>query len=56
MRMLDCECGQTLQAATDEELLQSAREHVDQEHPDMELSDDQLRGMISEKAYSATDS
>jgi predicted small metal-binding protein len=56
MRVLDCECGQTLQAANDDELLQAAREHVDQEHPDMDLSEDQLRGMISDRAYTATDS
>jgi predicted small metal-binding protein len=56
MRVLDCECGQTLQAANDEELQRAAREHVDKEHPDMELSDEQLSGMISERAYTATDS
>ena len=56
MRVLDCECGQTLQAANDDELLQAAREHVDQEHPYMEQSDEQLRGMISDRAYTATDS
>jgi predicted small metal-binding protein len=56
MRVLDCQCGRTLQAANDDELLDAAREHVEQEHPDMEMSDDQLRGMISEQAYSATDS
>jgi predicted small metal-binding protein len=56
MRVLDCECGQTLQAANDDELVQAAREHVDEAHPDMELSDEQLRSMISDRAYSATDS
>ena len=54
--MLDCECGHTLQAANDDELVQAARQHVDQDHPDMEMSDDQLQQLVSEKAYSATDS
>ena len=55
MRMLDCECGQTLQAATDDELVQAARQHVDDEHPDMDLSEEDIRRMVSEQAYEATD-
>jgi predicted small metal-binding protein len=56
MRMLDCDCGQTLQAATDDELFRVAREHVDQEHPDMQLSDEDVRSLVDEKAYEASDS
>jgi predicted small metal-binding protein len=56
MRMLDCPCGRTLQAATDDELVGVVREHVEEEHPDMEMGDDQIRGMIGEQAYSASDS
>jgi predicted small metal-binding protein len=56
MRVIDCDCGHTLQAANDDDLFRVAREHVDQDHPDMELSDDQVRELIAEKAYSATDS
>ena len=56
MRLLDCDCGATLQAANDDDLAQRVREHVDQDHPDMGLSDDQVRELIAEKAYSATDS
>ena len=55
MRMLDCQCGQTLQAANDDELVQAVQEHVDQEHPDMDLSAEDIRGLVSEKAYEATD-
>lgn len=51
MRALDCECGQQLEAANDEELLQRAREHVDRDHPDMDLSDEQIRGNVAEGAY-----
>ena len=56
MRVLDCECGATLQAANDDDLLREVRRHVDEQHSDMELSDDQLRSRISEEAYDATDS
>jgi predicted small metal-binding protein len=56
MLMLDCDCGQTLQAANDDELARAVRAHVDQEHPDMEMSEDQVRQLVSDKAYSATDS
>ena len=56
MRVIDCECGHTLQAANDDDLLNVTRRHVDEEHADQELSDEQLRGLISERAYSATDS
>ena len=56
MRVLDCDCGATLQAANDDDLFGQARKHVDEQHSDMDLSDDQVRGLISEKAYDATDS
>jgi Protein of unknown function (DUF1059) len=56
MRVIDCECGKTLQAANDEDLAAAVREHVAQDHPDMELSDDQVREMVSAQAYDAQDS
>lgn len=56
MRVLDCDCGTTLQAANDDELVGQARQHIDQEHPDMKLSDDQIRELVSHQAYEATDS
>jgi predicted small metal-binding protein len=55
MRVIDCECGKTLQAANDEDLARSVREHVAEDHPDMELSDDQLQELVSAKAYDADD-
>ena len=56
MKVIDCDCGQTLQAANDEDLFKEARAHVDQAHPDMQLSDDQVRELVSAKAYEASDS
>ncbi len=56
MRVIDCDCGKTLQAANDDDLFKAAREHVDEAHPDMQLSDEQVRDLVSERAYEATDS
>lgn len=51
MRALDCECGRHLEAHNDEELFQKAREHVDLDHPEMGLGDEQVRGIVAEGAY-----
>jgi predicted small metal-binding protein len=51
MRALDCDCGQHLEAANDEELFELAREHVDRDHPEMQLSDEQVRGIVADGAY-----
>ena len=56
MRVIDCDCGVTLQAANDDELATSVKEHLASDHPDMQLDDDQVRGLVEDKAYSATDS
>jgi predicted small metal-binding protein len=56
MKVIDCDCGHTLQAANDDDLFKEARAHVDQEHPDMQLSDDQVRHLVATKAYEASDS
>jgi hypothetical protein len=55
MRLIDCDCGATLQAANDDDLARVVRQHVDEEHPDMNLSDEQVQQLVAEKAYSATD-
>ena len=51
MRALDCDCGQHLEADDDEGLLQKARAHVDQVHPDMDLDDEQVKALIAERGY-----
>ena len=56
MRVIDCDCGVTLQAANDDELATSVREHLRSDHPDMQLDDDGVRELVASKAYSATDS
>jgi predicted small metal-binding protein len=51
MRALDCQCGKHLEAADDDELYGQVREHVDRDHPKMELSDEQVRGLVGRGAY-----
>ncbi len=55
MRALDCECGQHLEAANDEELFEKAREHVNRDHPNMQLTDEQVRQLVAERAYDKAD-
>jgi hypothetical protein len=52
MRMIDLEDGQTLQAANDDDLFKVVREAV----PEPEKTDDEVRSLIAERAYWATDS
>jgi hypothetical protein len=50
MRATDCpEDGHYLEAENDEELFKEARKHADEVHPEMQLTDQQLRGMIAEQ-------
>ena len=53
--MIDCQCGTTLKAANDEDLARYVREHVNEEHPDMDLSAEQVQEMVAEEAYDADD-
>ena len=55
MRVIDCECGKTLQAANDEDLAAAVRDHVGQDHPDMEMSAEDLEQLVSSQAYDAED-
>jgi predicted small metal-binding protein len=56
MRVIDCECGQTLQAANDEDLAGAVRGHVEADHPELEMSEDDARELVSSRAYEASDS
>ncbi len=55
MRVIDCDCGKTLQAANDDDLADAVRGHIAEDHPDMELSDDQVKELVAERAYDALD-
>ena len=56
MKVLDCDCGKTLQAANDDDLATAVREHADESHPDMPLSEEQARELVADRAYEASDS
>jgi hypothetical protein len=51
MRSIDCPCGHHFEAAGDDELFRLRREHVDQDHPEMQRTDQQLRERIAADAY-----
>lgn len=51
MRALDCECSRHLEGDNDEELLQKACGHVELDHPDMGLGEEQIRGLAKQGAY-----
>jgi predicted small metal-binding protein len=55
MRVIDCQCGTTLKAANDADLAGEVKNHVDEAHPDTELSDEQAQEMVAEQAYDADD-
>ena len=50
-RALDCFCGQYLEGGSDEELFSLTQGHMDQEHPNVRMSDEQIRSIVAEGAY-----
>jgi predicted small metal-binding protein len=55
MRVIDCdECGETLQAANDDELKRRLKSHYAAEHDD-ELTDDDAEELVDGEAYEAED-
>lgn len=53
MRIIDCPCGHRLEGANDEELFVLARKHIEEHHPDMQRTDEQLRERVAADARSA---
>ena len=51
MRAIECPCGHHLEAEDDEALVEAARRHVEEHHPELERSDEQLRARIAADAY-----
>jgi predicted small metal-binding protein len=59
VRVIDCECGETLQAANDDDLRKVVAAHMEQAHSmegQSRLSDDKLAELVAARAYDATDS
>jgi predicted small metal-binding protein len=55
MRVIDCDCGTTVKAANDSELVDQFRAHLASDHDETGKSDDDLREFVSANAYAATD-
>jgi predicted small metal-binding protein len=56
MRVIECdECGETLQAANDAELVRVVGAHLKSEH-DMEVGEEDLTELVEAEAYEAMDS
>jgi predicted small metal-binding protein len=55
MRVIDCDCGKTIQAGSDEDLVRAVRAHADEAHADQGLSDEQVESLVAERAYEASD-
>jgi predicted small metal-binding protein len=51
MRKIDCDCGHTIEADNDAELFEKGKQHVAEVHPDLDMSDEQLRQLITARAY-----
>ena len=59
MRVLDCECGHTVQAANDDELRVALAAHLREQHPAegrQQPDDEELQRLVQTRAYDATDS
>ncbi len=54
LKALDFECGQHLEAANEDALLQQTREHVDRDHPEMKLDNTQVREIVAQGAYDSS--
>jgi predicted small metal-binding protein len=55
VRVIDCECGTTIAAPNDEELAARVRAHLAAEHPDLEMTVDELETLVAARAYEASD-
>ncbi len=57
VRVIDCnECGATIKAANDEELVDALDAHMKSEHADVEWEDEEASDLVGAQAYDATDS
>jgi predicted small metal-binding protein len=56
MRVIECnECGDTVSAANDEELVNHLTAHLRSEH-DLQPEEDEVADLVHEQAYDAMDS
>ncbi len=53
MRTMECACGERLEAQDDRALFERVREHMDSEHPEKGVEDEQIRNLIEATAHDA---
>ena len=51
MRAIDCPCGQHVEAETDEALAQKMQEHLEQAHPELQMTDDEKREQFAKLVH-----
>jgi Protein of unknown function (DUF1059) len=51
MRAIDCPCGQHLEAETDDELGAKMQEHLDQVHPDMQMTEEEKQAQFAQMVH-----
>jgi predicted small metal-binding protein len=57
MRVIECnECGETISAASDEELVGRLAKHLSEEHDVQEPDEEELTELVEAEAYEAMDS
>jgi len=57
MRVIECnECGETISAASDEELVGRLSNHMSEEHDVSEPDEEELTDLVEAEAYEAMDS
>jgi len=57
MRVIECnECGETISAASDEELVGRLASHLSEEHDVTEPDEEELTDLVEAEAYEAMDS
>jgi predicted small metal-binding protein len=57
MRVIECnECGETISAASDEELVRRLGRHLTEEHDVKDPDEEELTDLVEAEAYEAMDS
>lgn len=52
-RAITCACGHAVTAANDEGLVSQLRQHLSDDHPDLQVPDEQLQAQVASDAREA---
>ena len=55
MRVMECACGERLQAEDDERLFERVREHLVRVHPEKGIEDEHVHNLIEATAHDDTE-